>query len=1102
MKAQYARKTCVEVDNKSLGAKTDDKVESPTSSMDAGDKAPQQQPIPPKGDGLQRFTNMNLTDLLFVEIFAGTARLSKAVKELGVEVLPVDKTSARASQIYIAQYDLTDTAQMEDFMEVLEVEKRRILAIHLAPACGTASKAREKKLASWAKKGFKIPKPLRSAQKPMGVDGLEGLDKIRTETANMVYAATARIISFCVQHGIVCSVENPENSLFWLFPEIQQIMQSIGGFSISFHNCMHGGKRKKLTKWWATQDVFSSLQGLCDDKHQHAKWNPIQQGSALQFPTAEEAAYPHLLCKRIAAVLQQYAITNGALVVDTLGAQLSTTTSTSHRWILDMLPKGKKLKPLVSEFQSYSFFLVNPSQEPESAPFFLKQLKGSRVVQRQLQWGKIRVVDQGNGKLFYWENNKDGKQYELGDESATLAEVSQESVVQAELCTLGIPREPWDFVQRAVQAGHPRSLAIDLSGDVKEMLKQNFADEPYKIIKERATFLKQWTVRCKELEAQEQELHCSLEPHMREVLSGKRLLLFREMLLALDYPDQTLVDAISRGFQLSGWLPKSNVFPTTLKRPSRSMDAVQGMAKGLNKNIVKQVAAAQDEELATEVWELTAEELEKGWAWIDEQCDGKKHVLAKRFGLRQGAKTRLIDDCSVGGFNSTCGSSEKLKIHAIDEMAAYIAWCLTTFVSSAMEGVVGKTYDLKNAYKQYGICAGDRSLLRIAVWNPILKKVQFLGLNALPFGAVGLVSSFLRISMAIWYIGVRGLRLCWTAFFDDYTLLSKHACSNSASVAAESLFKLLGVDFAKEGKKAVPWGTQVCSLGVKLDLATVVDGETQITIGHTESRVRELSAALESIELSQVMSLKDAEKLRGRLQWFETFAGGRVAQQALRSLSRMASTGRKTEHLTMEEISTIRFLRERVICAPPTRISATSLSTWLVFTDGACEGEVSKLGTIGAVLISPCGVALEFISEQVPSELMDKFLTLSKHPIFELELLPVWIALTEWEGHLVGAQCVFYLDNEAAKASLVNGCSSQDSGAEIIQAFVYSEMGLQVKVWFARVPTSSNISDGPSRLEIADMQRCGAKQKQIHWRNLLERMGADRSKSWGFKTGS
>ena len=110
------------------------------------------------------------------------------------------------------------------------------------------------------------------------------------------------------------------------------------------------------------------------------------------------------------------------------------------------------------------------------------------------------------------------------------------------------------------------------------------------------------------------------------------------------------------------------------------MDAVRNMAKGLNKNIAKQVASHTDEDLATEVWALTKEELDKGWAWVDETCDCEQQILAKRFGLRQGPKTRLIDDCSVGGFNSTCGSTEKLKIHAIDEMAAYIAWCLTTRV--------------------------------------------------------------------------------------------------------------------------------------------------------------------------------------------------------------------------------------------------------------------------------------------------------------------------------------------------------------------------------------------------------------------------------------
>jgi hypothetical protein len=83
------------------------------------------------------------------------------------------------------------------------------------------------------------------------------------------------------------------------------------------------------------------------------------------------------------------------------------------------------------------------------------------------------------------------------------------------------------------------------------------------------------------------------------------------------------------------------------------------------------------------------------------------------------------------------------------------------------------------------------------------------------------------------------------------------------------------------------------------------------------------------------------------------------------------------------------------------------LQTWIIFTDGACEGEDTKVGSIGAVLIDPGGVAVKFISETVPDQWMAKFLSLSTHPFFELELLPVWIALVEWEGHLAGAQCVF-----------------------------------------------------------------------------------------------
>ena len=69
------------------------------------------------------FTNCNISDLLFVEIFAGTARLSKAAREIGMEALPVDKAAARSTQIHIAQYDVSEPEQLAALMEVLENEK-------------------------------------------------------------------------------------------------------------------------------------------------------------------------------------------------------------------------------------------------------------------------------------------------------------------------------------------------------------------------------------------------------------------------------------------------------------------------------------------------------------------------------------------------------------------------------------------------------------------------------------------------------------------------------------------------------------------------------------------------------------------------------------------------------------------------------------------------------------------------------------------------------------------------------------------------------------------------------------------------------------------
>ena len=474
---------------------------------------------PESSKGVGKFHNKAMADLLFMEIFAGTARLSKVARDHGVNILPVDKTAVRASQVFIANYDLTDPQALEALMELLKSESGRVLSVHLAPACGTASRAREKKLTSFRNRGFKVPGPLRSKSKPLGLDALQGLDKIRTESANQVYSATAAIMKLCIDHNILVSLENPWNSLFWDYPDIDELFRWHSGFGVFFQHCMHGGTRNKKTRWWSSENVFQELEAACDGKHSHATWNPKQVGQQLVFPTAEEAAYPHLLCKRVVAILINYALKHGALQPHTLEQEVPVTTNTAHRWLLDMLPKGKKMKPLVSEFQGYCNFLSEPSQEPEHHPFFKQLPKGARIVHRRLQWGKVRV-DEGN---FFWVS--DNKEVGLDDTIQHKFFPENGEQFLAELCSAGVPREPWDFVEQAFKAGHPRSISLHLNSEITDMLKENFAMPPHLVVKARVEFFPKWSARCKALEADEKKLHDGLAPHLKQVLRGKRLLL-------------------------------------------------------------------------------------------------------------------------------------------------------------------------------------------------------------------------------------------------------------------------------------------------------------------------------------------------------------------------------------------------------------------------------------------------------------------------------------------------------------------------------------------------------------------------------------------------
>ena len=121
----------------------------------------------------------------------------------------------------------------------------------------------------------------------------------------------------------------------------------------------------------------------------------------------------------------------------------------------------------------------------------------------------------------------------------------------------------------------------------------------------------------------------------------------------------------------------------------------------------------------------------------------------------------IIDDLSASGVNQTVQTAESPKPHSADFIAAMLLAVLKVSEGSKL---MGRSFDLKSAYKQLAIAKESLSFAFVAVYNPERAKAEIFQLLAAPFGATRSVYSFLRLSNAIWYIGVKALNLIWELF--------------------------------------------------------------------------------------------------------------------------------------------------------------------------------------------------------------------------------------------------------------------------------------------------------------------------------------------------
>jgi len=100
--------------------------------------------------------------------------------------------------------------------------------------------------------------------------------------------------------------------------------------------------------------------------HQHAEWGASLLGNKWVFATASEAEYSALLCNRVAAIVQAYALQKGALVPPPPAAQVTmpyqmpaSEEALGHeRASTGQQPRGYRVKQLIPEGKSLLTFTL------------------------------------------------------------------------------------------------------------------------------------------------------------------------------------------------------------------------------------------------------------------------------------------------------------------------------------------------------------------------------------------------------------------------------------------------------------------------------------------------------------------------------------------------------------------------------------------------------------------------------------------------------------------------------------------------------------------------------------------------------------------------
>jgi hypothetical protein len=394
-------------------------------------------------------------------------------------------------------------------------------------------------------------------------------------------------------------------------------------------------------------------------------------------------------------------------------------------------------------------------------------------------------------------------------------------------------------------------------------------------------------------------------------------------------------------------------------------------------------------------------------------------------------------------------------------------------------GLLGRLIDLEKAYKQLGLSPSERHLAIFALFCSETATWSFFEALALGFGARNAVWGFNLFARALWFLLTVGLWLAVSHFFDDFTHLDPSAMSANGSRTIERLFTLLGWSYKDSPEDLKEPCSSFVALGVNLDLSEF----GFVTMTNTEKRITKIADDVENLITLDKISALSVQSLVGVCQFMEAQSSGRTGALALRAVRRNMQSSVVGVSCPLK--LALRDLGEHVAALRPRRIPMLHpLPPIIVLTDAAYE---SGKATLGGLCWDQAVGLFEFFGGSFHDQTIsywkediqarsNKERILETQVITHAELAVIPVALKLWGHKWANRNIIFFIDNNAAKDSLVHGISSSQAMSVMIRDIRLSCAKLSLGAWFDRVPSPSNLADDPSRGQYEALIRAGAKQ--------------------------